>query len=121
MRSGNARDQESARLWGHCRSPLRCRRSNPIAAARIAFLCLIAACIILARRFAALGQQHWAAFSRATDVVFLLGFAGVASGSSSPAVVFGFWLALLLVWGWLAAVSIHLYRTVAAGSHPALA
>lgn len=83
-----------------------------IASAGIAFLCLIAACFVLARRFAAFDQPRWAAFSRATGVLFFAGFAGVASGSSSPAVIFGFWVALLVVWGWLAAVAIHLYRTV---------
>jgi Protein of unknown function (DUF998) len=84
-----------------------------IVAAGIAFLCLIAACFVLARRFAALDQRRWATVSRATGVLFLLGFAGVASGSSSPVIVLGFWLALLVVWGWLAAVSVHLYRQVA--------
>jgi hypothetical protein len=34
-------------------------------------------------------------------------------------VVLGFWLALLVVWAWLAAVSVHFYRGVAAGMDPA--
>ncbi|HEX6507401.1 MAG TPA: DUF998 domain-containing protein [Chloroflexota bacterium] len=85
-----------------------------IAAAAIGFLGLIAACFILARRFAALDQRRWAIFSRATGILFFAGFVGVASGSSSPVVVLGFWLALLVAWGWLAAVSVHLYRQVAA-------
>jgi hypothetical protein len=50
--------------------------------------------------------------SRCVGVLFLLGFAGVASGSSSPVVVLGFWVALLAVWAWLAALSIHFYRAV---------
>jgi hypothetical protein len=83
-----------------------------IAAAGLAFLCLIAACFVLARRFAALGQGRWVLFSRATGVLFILGFGGVASGSSSLAVVLGFWLALLIVWVWIGAVAVHLYRTV---------
>jgi hypothetical protein len=87
-----------------------------IAAAGFGFLCLIAACFVLARRFASLGQPWWTAFSRATGVLFFVGFAGVASSSSSPVVVLGFWLALLFAWGWLAAVAIHLYRQVAASS-----
>lgn len=87
-----------------------------IAAAGIAFLCLIAACFVFARHFAALGQRRWAIFSRATGLLFLVGFGGVASGSSSPVVVLGFWVALLVVWGWLAGLSIHLYRAVAAES-----
>lgn len=87
-----------------------------IAAAAIAFLCLIAACFVLARRFAGLGQRRWAAASRVTGALFLVGFGGVASGSSSPVVVIGFWVALLVVWGWLAALSLHLCRAVAADS-----
>lgn len=84
-----------------------------IAAAGIAFLCLIAACFVLARRFAAHGQRRWAAASRVTGVLFLTGFGGVASGSSSSVVILGFWVALLVVWGWLAGLSLHLYRAVA--------
>jgi len=91
-----------------------------IAAAGIAFLCLIAACFVLARRFASLGQRRWVAFSRATGILFLAGFVGVASGSSSSAVVLGFWLALLVAWEWLAAVAVHLYRTVSLGSGQAV-
>jgi hypothetical protein len=86
-----------------------------IVAASLAFLYLIAACFVLARRFSALGQRRWALFSRITGVLFLLGFVGIASGSSSPVVVLGFWLALLVVWGWIAAVSLYLYRTAAVG------
>jgi hypothetical protein len=92
-----------------------------IAAAGIAFLCLIAACFVLARRFAALVQRRWAIFSRVTGVLFLVGFGGVASGLSSPVVVLGFWLALLVVWGWLAGLSLHLYRAVAADPGSTLA
>lgn len=83
-----------------------------IASAGVAFLCLIAACFVLARRFASQAQRQWAIVSRATGILFLLAFVGVASGSSSPVVVLGFWLALLVVWTWLAAVAIHLYHTV---------
>jgi len=92
-----------------------------IAAAGLAILCLIAACFVFARRFAELGHRRWAIASWATGVLFFLGFGGVASGSSSPVVVLGFWLALLVAWGWLAAVSVFLYRTVAAASNPATA
>jgi hypothetical protein len=87
-----------------------------IVAAGIAFLSLIAACFVLARRFATLGHRRWVVASRATGVLFLLGFVGVASGSSSPVVVVAFWIALLVVWGWLAALSLHLYGAVTADS-----
>ncbi|HEX9098549.1 MAG TPA: DUF998 domain-containing protein [Candidatus Dormibacteraeota bacterium] len=83
-----------------------------IAAAGIGFLCFVAACFVFARRFAGLHRRGWTAFSLVTGVVFLAAFAGVASGSGSPAVVIAFWFALLVAWAWLAALAVHLYRRV---------
>jgi hypothetical membrane protein len=83
-----------------------------IVAAAVGFMCLIAACVVMARRFAAERRRGWAAFSVVTGVVFLLAFAGVASGSDSAVVVLGFWAAVTLAWAWIAAVAIHLYRRV---------
>ncbi len=73
----------------------------------LGFLCLITACFVLARRF----PRRWAGYSRATGVLFLLSFLGIASGSTSAAVVLGLWLGVILAWTWLAAVSLRLYRT----------
>jgi len=81
-----------------------------IVAAGIGFLCLIAACIVMARRFAADRRRGWAIFSVVAGAAFLIAFGGVASGSGSAIVVLGFWAALILVWSWMAAVAIHLYR-----------
>ena len=83
-----------------------------IVAAGIAFLCLIAACLVVARRFARERRRGWAVFSIVTGIGFLVAFAGVASGSGSAVVVIGFWAALILAWGWMAAVAIDLYRAV---------
>jgi hypothetical protein len=83
-----------------------------IAAAGIGFICLVAACVVIARRFAAQRRRGWTAFSILTGVVFVTAFAGVASGSGSAAVVLGFWAALILAWGWMAAVAVHLYQRV---------
>jgi uncharacterized membrane protein YozB (DUF420 family) len=83
-----------------------------IVAAGIAFLCLVAACFVFARRFAAEHRRAWTWFSRVTGVVFLAAFAGVASGSSSTAVVMAFWAALILAWAWIAALAVHMYREV---------
>lgn len=77
-------------------------------AAGIGFACLIAACLVLGRRFAAEGRRGWAWFSRVAGIAFLAGFAGVASGN--PALVPAFVAAVLLVSGWQAAVSLHFYR-----------
>ncbi|WP_210508216.1 DUF998 domain-containing protein [Naasia sp. SYSU D00057] len=74
------------------------------------FACLIAACLVLARHYRAQDRGGMAWFSRITGVVFLVAFVGIASGSASPAVVVGFWAAVILAWTWLAVVSIDLYR-----------
>jgi uncharacterized protein DUF998 len=80
----------------------------------IGFLALIAACFVIARRFTAQGEPGWAWSSRITGVVFLAGFAGLASGSgsSNPTVVLGFWVAASIAFGWLSALSVHVYRSV---------
>jgi uncharacterized membrane protein YozB (DUF420 family) len=82
-----------------------------IVAAGVGFLCLVAACMVMARRFAAAGRRGWMTFSIVTGVVFLVAFAGVASGSGSAVVVLGFWAALLLAWTWMASIAVHFYRT----------
>lgn len=84
-----------------------------IASAAIGFICFIAACIVIARRFASEHRTGRAWFSVVTGVVFLGAFAGVASGSSSPIVVMAFWAALILAWAWIAALAVHLYRQAA--------
>lgn len=78
--------------------------------ASIGFACLIVACLVLARRFAANGSRGWAVFSAVTGVAFLAGFIGVASGGGSVALNLAFTAAIVLVWIWMSAVSVHLYR-----------
>ncbi len=87
-----------------------------LVAAGIGFLGLIVAAFLLARHFAKQHERIWSIASALTGVLFLTGFAGLASGSSSAGVVVGFWAALLIAWGWLAALSIHLYRRVGMSS-----
>jgi Protein of unknown function (DUF998) len=79
-----------------------------IVSAGIGFSCLVAACFVLARRFGARGERGWAAYSRITGAAFLAGFAAVASGSGSPAVVLSFWVAVILAWTWVALVAARL-------------
>lgn len=81
-----------------------------ILSAGVGFLGLVAACWVIASRFAAERRSEWTWLSRLTGVLFLFAFVGVASGSSSSAVVLAFWAALVIAWGWLAALSIQLYR-----------
>lgn len=76
----------------------------------IGFLCLIAACFVLAGRFAREGRTRLAWFSRGAAVIFLAGFAGIASGSHGPTTL-AFVAAVVIVWTWLSTISVHLYRT----------
>jgi Protein of unknown function (DUF998) len=78
----------------------------------IGFLCLIAACFVLASRFWRDGQRALAWFSRVTGVVFFAGFAGIASGSHGPTTL-AFVAAVLIVWAWVTTVCVHFYRAAA--------
>jgi hypothetical protein len=84
-----------------------------LTAGGIGFLCVIGATFVLARRFAGEGRRGWARYSRASGIVFLAGFAGIASGNSAPALTLGFVAAVVVISAWLAAVSLHFYRTTA--------
>ncbi len=83
-----------------------------VVVAAIGFLGLIASTFVLAQWFARHHERSWVLTSRVTGILFLAGFAGLASGSSSALAVLGFWLALLVAWVWLAAIAVHFYRQV---------
>ncbi|HEY7287409.1 MAG TPA: DUF998 domain-containing protein [Vicinamibacterales bacterium] len=70
----------------------------------IGFLALIAACFVMAARYAADRQPAWTWFSIATGALFFAGFAGIASGSGSRALTVAFYFAVLLAWTWLTLV-----------------
>jgi hypothetical protein len=74
----------------------------------IGFYALIAACFVFARRFAGLGRWPWAAYSSFTGIGFLLAFAGIASGSTSSAVMLTFYAAVAWIWIWHSALSMTL-------------
>lgn len=74
----------------------------------VGFFALIAACLVFARRFAAMRQQAWAVFSLLTGVLFFAGFAGIGSGSKQPWINLAFTAAVVLVWVWLSALSVRL-------------
>lgn len=82
-----------------------------IVCAAAGFIGLVAACFVMARRFAREHADTMKWFSILTGIAFLAAFAGVASGSGSPAVVIGFWAGLVVAWTWLATVSVRLYRS----------
>jgi len=68
--------------------------------AGVAFLALIAACFVFARRFAAANQRGWATFSRATGVFFLLSWMSifVLQGARPANVTFALAIGLVLAW-----------------------
>ena len=82
-------------------------------AASIGFAAVIAACFVVARYLSRAGHRGMAIYSRITGVAFLAAFAGVTTGSSSPAVVLPFYAAVTAVFTWLAVVCVQLYRRVA--------
>jgi hypothetical protein len=81
----------------------------------IGFLCLVAACFVVARWFAAEGRRGWVRFSQATGLLFLAGFATVAAGGGSAWSNLAFTAAVVLAWSWVSALAAHLYRRAA---HP---
>ena len=74
---------------------------------------MIAACFVVARYLSRAGDRGLAIYSRVTGVVFLAAFAGITTGSSSPAIVLPFYAAVTAVFTWLAVVCVHLYRRAA--------
>jgi hypothetical membrane protein len=75
----------------------------------IGFLCFVAACFVFARRFAALQQPRWAAYSIATGVIFFAAFVGIASGSKGPVSV-AFAVAVVIAWVWISLMAARLKR-----------
>jgi hypothetical protein len=76
----------------------------------IGFLALIAACFVMARRFAMLKQRGWQVFSILTGVIFFAGFVGIASGVGNRLTLLGFWIGVIVAWSWVSALAIHLRR-----------
>jgi hypothetical protein len=80
------------------------------AAGTVGFIGLIASCFIFTYRFLAPRKIGWAFYSLITGVVFLTAFAGVASGSKGPAVIY-FSGAVILSFLWLSAIFHHFQST----------
>ncbi len=72
------------------------------------FLALIAGCFVFARRFAAVGQRGWAAYSVATGVIFFAAFVGIVSGSGQSWSVIGLWIGVVAAWVWLSVIAARL-------------
>jgi hypothetical protein len=80
------------------------------AVAGLGFACLVAACFVLGAWFARRGEGSWAWFSRVTGFVFAASFLALSSGSGGAPAILVFTAAVVLVWAWLTATSIKLYR-----------
>jgi hypothetical protein len=83
-----------------------------LATAGTGFLALVAATGLLAVRFRREGGSRHAAFTGATGAAFLVAFAGLATGSTMPALNVAFTAAIILTWIWLSITSVHQYRNV---------
>jgi hypothetical membrane protein len=81
------------------------------AVAGLSFVCLVAACFVLGAWFARAEAAGWAWFSRLTGLFFAGSFLALSSGSGGAAMILVFTAAVILAWGWLAAVSVRLYRS----------
>src|SRR6478609_6609359 len=80
--------------------------------AGIGFACLVAGCFAFGTWFARNGLGSWAWFSRITAVLFAASFVALSSGSGNATTILVFTAAVVLVWAWLTAVSVKLYRGV---------
>jgi hypothetical protein len=69
-----------------------------IVCGQVAFLALIAACWVLARRFSANGRRGWAVYSRVSGILFLAGIAVSATGSRAGVVAFSLGVVTGLTW-----------------------
>lgn len=81
------------------------------AAGGIGFACLAAACFAVARGYAAAGRRGFARGSRMIGVSFFTGFAMLAASGGSRTANLLFTAAVVLIWGWIAAVASDRYRT----------
>lgn len=72
-----------------------------LAAGGVGFLGLIVACLVLARWFQRRRQSGWSVFSLVTGVLYLVTFAGIASGAGNAASNLAFTVAVILGWAWV--------------------
>ena len=75
--------------------------------AGIAFLALIAACFVFARRFTATGRRGWAAFSTVTGGLFLVTWSLLFALQGARAVNIAFAVAIALALAWTSLLAAH--------------
>jgi hypothetical membrane protein len=81
-------------------------------AAGIGFACMAIACFVVARVYAREGRREWAIGSRGVAILFLAGFVAVATSGGTEAANLGFTAGIILIWGWLSAVSALEYKEI---------
>lgn len=79
----------------------------------IGFYALIAACFVFARRFKEGGEGGWAVYSIVSGLLFFVSFAAIASGSTSAAVMLGFYGAVTWIWIWHMLLHVRMSRALA--------
>lgn len=82
-------------------------------AAMIGFLCLAAACMVIARFFRRASQHGWSAYSAASGALFLVLFVAALGLAGTTLAVLMLWAAVVIGWTWMSLVSAHLYRSTA--------
>jgi Protein of unknown function (DUF998) len=76
----------------------------------VGFLCLIAACFVVARGLAALGQRRSATYSRIGGYVILASVAASFATAGSTTALVALYLAVVVAWSWLAVTAARLYH-----------
>ena len=77
-------------------------------ASGMAFVGLIAACFVFARRFRSLGQRAWSTYSLVTGIIFLGGYLAVMIEAGQVGFALPLWIAITLAWIWLSALAASL-------------
>ncbi|TYB52357.1 DUF998 domain-containing protein [Nonomuraea sp. PA05] len=77
----------------------------------VGFLCAVAACQVIASRYARDGHKGWAWYSRVTGIVFLGSFLGIASGGGVAWTNLAFVAGILALWTWMSLMSLNLSRS----------
>ena len=84
-----------------------------IVSGAVGFIALIAACLVLARRFAASKRRGLSAYFVLTGVFFLASFFGIAAGSGQSGAMLtivnlAFTAGVILAWAWVSVISLRL-------------
>ena len=81
--------------------------------AGVGFSCLVAACLVIGGRLAAEGRRGWARYTRTSGVLFLAGFVAAAAGANASWGTLSFVGGVLVIFTWISAMAVHLYRRAA--------